>query len=100
MQRDVIVLCNNPTHKFINFTLSVITEILSSSTALRDRNLKFWLYQNEGIKYYLIADADAKKIKIYQLVYKIYKPVNENAAEHVEFLFDEDCRPNVNLADG
>ena len=90
MQPNVIVLCNNRTQKFIDFTLLVVAEILSPSTALTDRNTKFELYQNEGIKYYLIADADAKKIKIYQLVYKIYKPVNENAAEQVEFLFDED----------
>ena len=63
VQPNVIVLCNNRTQKFIDFTLLVVAEILSPSTALTDRNTKFELYQNEGIKYYLIADSDTKKLK-------------------------------------
>ncbi len=99
VQPDVMVLCSKPTKKFIDFTPSLVAEILSPSTALRDRHTKFELYQNEGIKYYLILDADAKEIEIYQLVNNSYTLVNENPAERFEFIFEAECRANVNLAD-
>ena len=99
VQPDIMVLCKKPTKKFIDFTPSLVAEILSLSTALRDRNTKFELYQNEGIKYYLIVDADAKEIEIYQLVNKRYTLVNENASEEFEFIFEEECKAKVNLAD-
>ncbi|HSN61387.1 MAG TPA: Uma2 family endonuclease [Ferruginibacter sp.] len=99
VQPDVMVLCKKPTKKFIDFTPSLVAEILSPSTALRDRNTKYELYQNEGIKYYLIVDADAKKIEIYELLNNRYTLVNENAAEQFEFILDEECRANVNLDD-
>jgi Uma2 family endonuclease len=99
VQPDVMVLCSKPTKKFIDFTPSLVAEILSPSTALRDRNTKYELYQNEGIKYYLIVDADAKEIEIYQLVNNSYTLVNENPAETFEFIFEGECRANVNLSD-
>jgi len=99
VQPDIMVLCSKPTKNFIDFTPSLVAEILSPSTALRDRNTKFELYQNEGIKYYLIVDADAKTIEIYQLLNNSYTLVNEIAAECFEFIFEGECRANVNLAD-
>ncbi len=99
VQPDIMVLCKKPTKKFIDFPPSLVAEILSPSTALRDRNTKFELYQNEGIKYYLIVDADAKKIEVYQLVNNSYALVNENASEEFEFTFEEECKAKVNLAD-
>jgi Uma2 family endonuclease len=99
VQPDVMVLCRRPTKKFIDFPPVLVAEILSPSTALRDRNTKFELYQNEGIKYYLIADADANKMEIYELIDKSYKLVNEDSAEQFEFIFDDDCNASVNLAD-
>ena len=99
VQPDILVLCKKPTKKFIDFTPSLVAEILSPATALRDRNTKYELYQNEGIKYYLIVDADAETIEIYQLVNNSYTLVNENSAERFEFIFDDECRANVNLAD-
>ena len=99
LQPDIMVLCKKPTKKFIDFTPSLVAEILSPSTALRDRNTKYELYQNEGVKYYLIVDIDLKKIEIYQLVNGIYKLMNENAITDFEFNFEDDCKVNVNLAD-
>ena len=99
VQPDLVVLWHKPTKQFIDFTPSLVAEILSSSTALRDRYTKYELYQNEGIKYYLIVDADGKKIEIYQLVNNSYALVNETLSESFEFLFDDECRANVNFTD-
>ena len=99
VQPDVVVLCKKTTKKFIDFTPSLVAEILSPSTALRDRNTKYELYQNEGIKYYLIVDVDAKEIEIYQLVNNSYTIVNETSADSFEFIFEDECKAHVNLAD-
>lgn len=94
---DILVLCKKPTKKYLDFTPSLVVEILSPSSALRDRNTKFEIYQNEGIKYYLIVDTENKKIEIYQLIDDKYElmPAKENNS--FEFNFEDDCLANVNL---
>jgi Uma2 family endonuclease len=99
VQPDVMVLCRKPAKKFIDFTPSLVAEILSPSTALRDRITKFELYQNEGIKYYLIVDVDGEKMEIYQLVNNKYTLVNDTSSGSFEFIFDDTCSANVNFAD-
>ena len=42
-------------------------EILSPSTAMKDRNNKFIIYQSQKIPYYLIIDIDKNEIEIYHL---------------------------------
>jgi Uma2 family endonuclease len=41
----------------------LVVEVLSPSTAAKDRNLKMALYEIEQVKYYLIVDPQFKKIR-------------------------------------
>jgi Uma2 family endonuclease len=58
--------------KYLDFAPSLVVEILSPATALRDRHTKFELYRQQGVKYYLIVDADEKSIEIFMLKNAVY----------------------------
>ena len=60
LQPDVLVVCGEIEKPFLDFTPGLVVEILSPSTALRDRNTKYQFYEQQGVKYYLIVDADKK----------------------------------------
>jgi hypothetical protein len=40
---------------------------------MKDRNIKFRLYESAGVKYYLMADPDANTIEIFELTDNQYK---------------------------
>lgn len=54
-------------------TPDLIVEILSPSTAKKDYNEKFNLYQENGVKEYWIASPEAKTIEVFFLENKKYK---------------------------
>jgi len=79
IQPDVLIVCGKIKKSFLDFPPVVAVEILSPSTTLRDRNTKYLIYQQQGVKYYLIADADKKIIEIYELIkgkYELQSYVN------------------------
>jgi Uma2 family endonuclease len=70
---DAMIVCGEFTTDFLTFPPTLIIEVTSTSTRMRDRNTKFTLYEMNGVKYYLIADSDKKDIEIYQLVNNKYQ---------------------------
>jgi Uma2 family endonuclease len=70
---DIMIVCGhiNP-DDFVRIPPVLIVEIFSPATRLKDRNLKFNLYQQCGVKYYLMADPDAKTIEPFELVNNSY----------------------------
>ena len=60
VQPDIAVLCRQTDKKFIDFPPELVVEILSPSTALKDRHTKSGLYQNQGVKYFLIISPNEK----------------------------------------
>ena len=90
LQPDVSIICGKPTKPFIDFPPVLVVEVLSPSTALRDRHTKYGIYEEQGIKYYLIVDGDKEKIEIYKLVDGKYElQIHENNMAF-PFLFDEE----------
>ncbi|HMO61908.1 MAG TPA: Uma2 family endonuclease [Ferruginibacter sp.] len=67
LQPDALVVCREITRPFLDFPATVVVEVLSPSTAMKDRNNKFYLYQAFKIQYYIMVDADNKTIEIYAL---------------------------------
>lgn len=64
-------------------------EILSPSTALKDRHTKYELYQQQGVKYYLIVDVDKKTIEVYHLKNKSYQLLPNDSSP--QFVLEEAC---------
>ena len=68
VQPDNLVICHDPDNEaYLTRAPSVIFEILSKSTALIDRNLKYDLYEKEGVAYYIIVDPQEEIAKVYKL---------------------------------
>lgn len=84
---DVMVVCEKLNEDFVTTPPSLILEILSPSTILKDRNTKFNLYQAYGVRYYLIADIGKRMIEIFQLQDNLYQEKRELTA----FNLIKDC---------
>ncbi|MFK5985131.1 MAG: Uma2 family endonuclease [Pseudomonadota bacterium] len=68
VQADNMVICHQPDNdKYLTKAPEIVFEILSKSTAIKDLNTKFELYQSEGVKYYIIVDQFEDTAKVYQL---------------------------------
>ena len=61
---DAMIVSQLIDKDFVDFPPALIVEILSPSSALKDRREKIELYQAQQVMYYLIADPDAKTIEI------------------------------------
>jgi Uma2 family endonuclease len=51
VQPDAVVVCGEIDKPYLDFTPALVVEVLSSSTAMKDRNNKFYLYQSFKIPY-------------------------------------------------
>lgn len=98
LQPDAVVVCKEITNPFLDFPAALVVEILSPSTALKDRNNKFTIYQSQKIPYYIIIDVDKNEIEVYHL--------KENGKYQLEkfstdlpytFYLDADCSADVVL---
>lgn len=97
LQPDMLVLCKTPGPKFLDFAPALVAEILSPSTALKDRNTKYEIYQQQKIKYYLIIDINTNSIEIYELSNEQYKLIPAKNDGSFDFEFETDCNVNVPL---
>jgi len=57
LEPDGIVYCGEIVKPLLGFPPAIIIEVLSPSTALKDRNNKFYQYQAFKITYYIILAA-------------------------------------------
>lgn len=89
VQPDNLVICHKPIHEaYINKAPKIIFEILSKSTAIKDKNLKYELYEREGVNYYIIVDPNDSFAKIYHLVNGKYLKVYDAHSDSVRFELD------------
>jgi Uma2 family endonuclease len=70
-----MIVCGNFETDFLTFPPSLIVEITSLTSRMRDRNTKFTLYEMCGVNYYLIADTDKNYIEIFQLRHNKYQQI-------------------------
>ncbi len=89
---DISIACNE-TGTFLSKPPKLIIEILSPSTALKDKHQKFEIYENLGVKYYIIADPTSKTRQIYELTDNTYQEQNNLAS----FVIDGECVVEINF---
>jgi Uma2 family endonuclease len=65
---DCMIVCGNFTEDFLNFPPTLIVEISSRSTKLRDRNTKYNLYEMKAVKFYVVADTENKTVDVFELI--------------------------------
>ena len=86
LQPDNLVICYEPeNYNYLTRPPELIIEILSSSTIKKDLNLKYDIYEKEGVKYYVVVFPEEKKVKIFQLINKKYQLIGEFKDKIFEF---------------
>jgi len=86
VQPDNLVICHKPINEaYIKKAPKIIFEILSKTTATKDKNLKYDLYEQEGVEYYIIVDPKEEIAKVYRLLYGRYIKVCDAYEESVKF---------------
>ncbi len=89
VQPDNLVVCHPVSGAYLTRAPALIFEVLSKSTALKDQNLKFSLYEREGVKYYVMINAEDRVAKIYQIHEGRYIKLCDVADESVDFELGE-----------
>lgn len=86
VQPDNLVVCGELEKKaYLNKTPTLIFEILSKTTAHKDRTTKFKLYEQEGVRHYVIVDPNENLAKVYRLQDGRYIKHIDASEERVEF---------------
>jgi Uma2 family endonuclease len=96
IQPDVLIICEKIEKKYLDFPPVLVAEILSPSTTLKDRGLKFEIYQSQKVKYYLIIDPKFKKMEIYELMNNKYEPISINPNNY-KFVWDDGCSADTSF---
>lgn len=90
VQPDNSLICHKPTNEaYITKAPKIIFEILSKSTARKDKGLKYNLYESEGVTYYIIVDPIESMAKVYHLKNGRYIKLTDATDEVVKFEIDE-----------
>ncbi len=98
VQPDLSIVCKPfNTITYLDFPPALIVEILSPSTAMKDRREKFELYETQGVKYYLIIDPAFNKVEIFELIINTYQAAAVNPATF-DFQID-DCTASISFTD-
>jgi len=61
---DLSIVCGEDDAAFITRTPTLIAEVLSPGTQLKDRNQKRLLYQQQGVKYYAMLDPEGEQFQV------------------------------------
>lgn len=89
LQPDNCVICYSIDEKdnYLTKAPSLIFEILSPSTATKDKILKYQIYQEQKVKYYIIVEPKNNTYEIFALYNDLYEKVdiyNSNFIFHLE----------------
>ncbi len=76
LRPDIVVVCNE-TEKFISKVPAMVVEVLSAKTAIHDRNLKFEIYEENKVPYYIIVEPESKQFSTFVLTEGQYKERND-----------------------
>lgn len=86
VQPDNLVVCGELENMaYLCKTPTLIFEILSKLTAHKDRTTKFKLYEQEGVRHYVIVDPNASIAKVYRLHDGRYIKQLDACGDKVEF---------------
>lgn len=68
LQPDILIITQPVLKDFLDFPPTLVAEVLSPSTALKDRHTKYSIYEKQGIRYYVIVYPDKTEAEVYEFV--------------------------------
>jgi Uma2 family endonuclease len=97
LQPDMMVVCKEVTKDFIEFPPSLVCEVISPSTALKDRHTKFNIYQSQKVRYYIIISPATEDVEIYKLDEAGAYMLTEKGRD-IKYSFSlEDCEAKIDF---
>jgi len=93
---DVVLTCNETNDTYMTKAPEIIVEVISKSTAKRDEQTKFKLYEEEGVKYYIIVYPKDLKAKVYKLENGNYLKIADFLTELYTFE-ESSCKASVDF---
>jgi len=93
---DNAVVCNEIKTNFIEDVPKMIFEVLSPSTKKKDRTVKYNIFQEQGVKYYILVEPKGNFVEVYKLINGYYKLQGEFTDETYSFALD-DCKVDFNF---
>lgn len=91
---DMMIICGTINNDYLEFPPVLVLEIISPSSIKNDRVIKFELYREQGVKYYLLADYLKETIEVYELIDNFYKQTKNNT-----FDLDKTCKIEFDFED-
>ena len=67
VQPDLLIVCDLPDEEqgvYLTTTPVLVAEIISPSSALKDRIIKRDIYESAGVRYYAVIDPDNEEIEV------------------------------------
>jgi Uma2 family endonuclease len=92
LRPDIAVICEEY-EDFIHHPPVLIIEILSPATAHKDKSTKYEIYQERGVKYYIIIDPASKTSHINILTGHQYEEL-----ETTDFTIHDHCTITLDIA--
>jgi Uma2 family endonuclease len=91
---DVLVSCSGIPDRHVESVPALVAEVISPSTEERDRTYKRQLYDEQGVRVYLLLDPEAKTLESYQRDARGDWQYHQ-VADELEFMLCDDCRIRV-----
>ncbi len=91
---DIMIVCGESEGEYLNFPPVLVIEILSPHNLRTDRVVKFDLYREQGVKFYLMVDCNKETVEAFELIDNLYKQVDKNT-----FKIDKNCEVDFDYED-
>jgi Uma2 family endonuclease len=91
VQPDNLIICPKASGQYLTRAPQLIVEILSPSTAHKDRTLKFDLYEREGVRWYLIVNPTDNVAHIFERIEGKYRKITDATQEVFSFNITDNC---------
>ena len=95
LQPDASIICGSIHKNYVDFPPTLVVEILSESTALKDRITKFSIYEKFGIKFYFIVDPEKESVEIYYLEQSKYILQSFSPENTFAFSLSDECNFDI-----
>jgi len=81
LRPDIVLSCNDDGEKYLTKAPKIVFEIISPSTARRDEEIKFKIYEEEGVEFYGLVYINDLKAKIYKNINGKFKKIGDFSKE-------------------
>jgi Uma2 family endonuclease len=85
LRPDIVLTCSETNESYLTKAPQIIFEIISKSTAKRDENYKFDIYEAQKVNYYVIVYPEDLIAKVYKLDGKEYDKQGDFSLEKYDF---------------